>query len=176
MSDAREIETERLTLALPALGDFDDFATMRADPVVTRYTTRLPATRSDSWERLIRYRGFWDILGFGFWIVRERQSGRFVGTVGFGENIRGIEPTLDGFPEAGWVLASWCHGQGYGQEAVAAACSWLDREKGHKRSVCIIDPQNRASLGVAARHGFSLFARSTYLGEPILIFERLKPG
>lgn len=175
MGGSREIETGRLIFTLPALCDFDDLARMRADPLVSRYTTRVPATRSDSWERLIRYRGFWDILGYGFWSVRERESGRFVGTVGFGENHRGIEPSLDGFPEASWLLASWCHGRGYGKEAVAAACAWLDHETIHRRAVCMIDLQNRASLGVAARSGFIPLARSHYQTVPILVLERPRP-
>lgn len=176
MGDKREIETARLVLTLPARRDFDAFASMRADPLVARYTTRVPATASESWERLMRYRGFWEVLGFGFWTVRARESGCFVGTVGFGENRRGIEPSLDGYPEAGWLLASWCHGKGYGKEAVAAACAWLDRETGFTRSVCIIDPQNTASLGLAAHNGFTVFARSLYQGEEICVLERCRPG
>lgn len=171
----REFDSERLTFRLPALRDFEDLAAMRADPVVARFTSRHPATHADSWGRLIRYRGYWDVLGFGYWCVRERKTGRFVGTIGFGDARRGITPSLDGFPEAGWVLASWCHGMGYGREGVAAAHAWLDSRTLHRRSRCIIDPDNHASMRLAACNGYKALGRTTYLATVIEVFERAHP-
>lgn len=142
---------------------------------VIRYTSRLPSSESESWDRLIRYRGFWELLGFGYWILRKRETGDFVGVVGFGEARRGVSPSLDGLPEAGWLLTSRCQGKGYGNEAIAAACAWLDRETSFECTRCMIDPENLASLKVAARNGFVLLASSIFRGEPVQILERRKP-
>jgi len=169
------LETERLILTRPERCDFDDFAAMRAEPEVMRYITGIPATPRESWERLIRYRGFWDILGYGFWIVRSRETGRFVGTVGFGENRRGLHEAFEGFPEAGWLLASWCHGQGFGSEAVSAACAWLDSATRHKRSVCMIDKHNAASLRLAQCNGYAFFTDASYMDTPVVLMARQKP-
>ena len=171
----REFETQRLTLGLPNRADYDDLAAMRADPVVARYTSGHPASHTDSRDRLMRYRRYWEILGFGYRCVRERDTGRFVVTVGFGEARRGITPSLDGFPEAGWVLASWCHGMGYGGEAVASALAWIDTHTEHRQTRCIIDPRNLASMRIAARNGFKSLARAVYLNTEIEVFERLRP-
>ena len=51
----------------------------------------------------MRYSGHWAILGFGYWVVRDTQSGRFLGEVGFADYHREIEPSLHGTPEIGWA-------------------------------------------------------------------------
>jgi len=172
MAMPREFDTDNLSFRLPVRRDYNDLAAMRADPVVARYTSLHPASEADSWDRLMRYRGYWEILDFGYWFVREKATGRFVGTMGFGETRRGIEPSLDGFPEAGWVLASWCHGRGYGTEGVPAILHWLDTYTPHKTTRCNIDPQNTASMRLAARNGFEPLGRALYQGTEIVILER----
>jgi RimJ/RimL family protein N-acetyltransferase len=60
-------------------------------------------------------------MGFGFWVVREKSTGRFVGEVGLANFRRDIEPSLGESKEAGWVLSPWAHGKGFATEAVRAA-------------------------------------------------------
>lgn len=98
------LQTERLVLRAPERSDFEEFAAMRADPVVARYTSGAPASADDTWQRLLRYRGLWGIAGFGYWVARERATGRFVGTIGFGDFRRGLTPSLEDIPEAGWGI------------------------------------------------------------------------
>ena len=86
--------------------------------------------------------------------VRDRQTGRFIGDIGFADFHRPIEPSIIGVPEAGWVLASWAHGQGIASEALSAALAWLDRSRFRGKVVCLVGDENRASLRVARKHGF----------------------
>ena len=79
---------------------------------------------------------------------------RYVGEVGFADYKRNIEPSLGGVPEIGWALASWARGKGFATEAVRAAVAWgcgALRVRAH----CMFDHD-----------------RTTYKGQPILIFER----
>ncbi|HKD39527.1 MAG TPA: GNAT family N-acetyltransferase [Myxococcaceae bacterium] len=79
---------------------------------------------------------------------------RYVGEVGFADYKRNIEPSLGGVPEIGWALASWARGKGFATEAVRAAVAWgcgALRVRAH----CMFDHE-----------------RTTYKGQPILIFER----
>jgi len=55
---------------------------MFSDAEVVRYLGNRLMTREDGWARLLRQVGHWQIFGFGFWVVRERTSGRHVGNVG----------------------------------------------------------------------------------------------
>lgn len=172
MSDVPCLETERLLFQAPCREDFEEFAAMWADPDVARYTCGTPETPQAAWGRLLRYRGVWGVMGFGFWSVRDKQTGRFVGTVGFHDAHRDVTPSVMGVPEAGWVLASWCHGKGFATEGVSAACRWLDTHTPYRRSVCLVSPRNTPSIRIAEKHGFVLFAKPFFMGEETLLFER----
>ena len=169
------IDTERLTMRRPRLEDFEEAFAMWADPQVTRFITGKPSTREEMWFRLLRNAGHWDLMGFGFWVVREKSTGRFVGEVGLADFHRDLEPPLGDFKEAGWVLSPSAHGKGYATEAVRAALRWAEGRFGPERVVCLIAPENEASLKVAHKCGFREFSRGTYKGEPSLLLERL-PG
>jgi RimJ/RimL family protein N-acetyltransferase len=166
------IETERLILRPHRAEDFDDLAAMWADPGVTRFIGGRPSTPEESWARLLRYGGLWGLLGLGYWAVRDRATGRFVGDVGFADFHRGLD--FAGAPEAGWVLAPWAHGRGLAGEAVRAALAWADA-RGWARSVCIIDPDNAPSLRLAGGCGYQEAGRITYKDHPVILLERLRP-
>jgi RimJ/RimL family protein N-acetyltransferase len=147
---------------------------MWADPRVVRYITGVPSTGAQTWMRLLTYPGLWGMLGYGYWAVEDRATGTYVGDVGFADFRREIEPPIAGVPEIGWVLAPQVHGKGYATEAVRAALAWADEHIGVPRTVCIVDPQNLASIRVAEKAGFTEIARTTYKGDPTVMFERLR--
>ncbi|MDB4966166.1 MAG: family acetyltransferase [Myxococcales bacterium] len=167
------LDTPRLTFRGHRLEDFDECAALWADPVVTRFIGGKPASREEVWARLMRYVGHWALLGYGYWVVRERASGRFVGEVGLADFRRAVDPPLDGAPECGWVLSPWAHGQGFATEAVSAVLAWgATRFDAGVRTVCLIDPGNVASIRVAAKCGYTELARTTYKGEPTILYQR----
>src|SRR5579875_2663294 len=86
------LETERLRLHGHRLADFADSAALWTDPLVTRFIGGRPSTPDEVWSRLSRYIGHWTALGFGYWAVRERASGRFAGEVGLADFRREIDP------------------------------------------------------------------------------------
>lgn len=172
IDDFVALESERLTLRRHVVDDFDDSAAMWADPVVTRHIGGKPFSREESWTKLLRYVGHWHVVGFGYWVVREKGSQRFVGEVGFADFKRDMQPSLEGSPETGWVLAAHAHGKGYATEAVRTALGWCDARFGAKRTVCIIDPDNVASIRVAAKCGYQERARTTYKGASVILFQR----
>jgi RimJ/RimL family protein N-acetyltransferase len=169
------LHTERLTLRSFRLDDFVHSAAMWADPVVTRYIGGVPSNEQQSWTRVLRYVGHWALLGFGYWAVEETANGAFLGEVGFADFRRVIEPPIRDTPELGWVVESRFHGQGFATEAVRAAVAWGDAHLRKKRTVCIIDPENVASSRVAQKCGFRELVRTTYLGEPTIMYERIAP-
>ena len=169
------LQTARLMLAPPTLEDFDDYAGLWADAVVVRYMGGAPFSRSAAWARFQRQAGGWALRGFGTWVVRERGSGRFVGEVGFCDFRRDIEPALGPEPEAGWMLAPWAHGRGFATEAAAAAHAWGDARFQEPRTVCMIDPNNAASLRLAARMGYVEYARAAYGERLVVLLERPAP-
>jgi RimJ/RimL family protein N-acetyltransferase len=170
------IETERLRLRGYRLGDFADSLALWSDPIVYRYITGKPSYEDEIWPKFLRHVGHWALVGFGYWRVEEKATGRFVGEVGFADFKRVIEPSLQGIPEIGWVLASAMHGRGYGSEAVGAALAWGDAHFGSMHTACIVDPENAASLRLAAKFGYRELLRTTYLGDPTIMFTRASRG
>lgn len=166
------LTTARLTLSPPVLADFEDSLAMWSDPLVVRHFGGRSSTPEESWARLLRARGLWPMLGYGYWAVRETATGRYVGEVGFADFHRGLEPSINGVPEMGWVLASWAHGQGFASEAVAAGLSWGLDQWGHDPVVCIIHPENIPSLKLAYKMGFLEVARTTYKDSPTVLLQR----
>ncbi len=160
--------TERLRLDAHTLDDFDSLAALWADPLVVRYIGGTPRDREDSWGRLMRYVGHWALLGYGYWAVRDKQSGEYLGSIGFSNFLRDITPALDA-PEMGWTLVSSAHGKGYATEALRAALAWGKTHLPGEKTVCIISPENQASLALAKKVGFSESHRSEYHQNPIVV-------
>jgi RimJ/RimL family protein N-acetyltransferase len=167
------IETPRLVLRAHRLDDFDALAAMWREPDVVRYISGKPSTREQSFSRLLRYAGHWPLLGYGYWAIEDRESGAFVGEAGFADYHREIEPPLDGMPELGWIVHPAWHGKGYATEAVRACIAWGDEHfPKTTRFACIITPENRASLRVADKCGFTPSGRMAYLGDEVLLYTR----
>lgn len=166
------VETARLLLRGHRRSDFDDVVALWQDPIVTRYISGRAFTVEETWPRMLRNVGHWALLGFGFWIVHEKESGRFVGEMGFGIHKRDIDPPLGDAPEAGWVVMPWAHGRGLATEGMRAVIDWADAQLGRPRTVCMIDPANEPSLRVAAKLGYREYARTTFKGAATILLER----
>lgn len=163
------IDTERLRLRAHRPDDFAACRAIWSDPEVVRHIGGKPATGEDAWRRLLTYAGLWSLLGFGYWAIEERTSGRYVGDVGFAEFQRDLEPSLRGMLECGWVLARAAQGKGYASEALAAIETWRRTHLPESRAVCIIAPDNAASIRVAEKAGFRQWCETVYHGAPTLV-------
>ncbi len=144
---------------------------MWSDPAVTRYIGQ-PSTQSQAWGRILTFAGLWPVLGYGYWAIEEKRTGRFVGDVGFADFHRGIAASMAGVPEAGWVLAPAFQGRGYATEAARAAVAWADARFAWPRTVCMIHAENAPSIRVAEKCGYREFERSRFADQPSIFFER----
>lgn len=166
------LETARLRLRGHRADDYAALISIWSDPEVVRYISGQPSSPQEVWMRLLRYPGLWCLLGYGYWAIEEKASGRCIGDIGYADFKRDITPSLDGMPELGWVLAAEAHGKGYASEALAAVLAWGQAHFGEHRATCIVDPGNVASIRVAAKAGFQRQQETTYHGSPVLIFIR----
>jgi RimJ/RimL family protein N-acetyltransferase len=170
---APTLETTRLRLRPYRREHFPALVATWGDPLVMRHVLGRASTEEETWARLLRYAGLWPLLGYGYWAVEERSTGRFVGDVGFADFRREMPPSFGDAPEAGWVLAAWAHGKGFATEAVRAAHVWSDAHLGRAgHTVCMIAPENTASIAVATKCGYMEDGRGTYRGTEAVLFRR----
>jgi RimJ/RimL family protein N-acetyltransferase len=165
-------ETARLVFRGHRLDDLGEYAGLWGDPEVIKFLGGRPFTAEETWHRMLRNAGHWALMGYGYWIVRERVTERFVGEIGMANLRRQLEPALGEDPEAGWVLAPWCHGRGFATEAVLGVLRWGATALAAERVVCIIRSDHHASLRVAAKCGFRSFATSRYHAAEVTQLER----
>jgi len=158
------LETERLSLRPFRSGDFEDYAALNADPEVLRYLGGGAQTwdRGRSWRHLAFLIGHWQLGGAGMWALEHRETGAFVGAVGFS--------TPDGWPgfELAWKLARRWWGHGYATEGARAALVHAFDVLAKDHVISLIDPENRASIRVAERIGERLEGRIDHVGREML--------
>jgi RimJ/RimL family protein N-acetyltransferase len=167
------LETARIRLRPHCVADFDAMLALWSDPATIRFIGGQVQDAQAIWFRLLRYAGMWALLGFGFWVIEDKVSGRYLGEGGLMDGRRGIA-LLDGVPEIGWALTSDAGGRGLATEAVEAIVRWSDKELGALVTRCIIDPGNAASLRVAAKCGYAEIGRAGVGGSETIVLERLR--
>ena len=172
---APEILTARTRMRGHRIADFDAIVEMWSDDTVTRYILGRPSTRAETWSRLLRYIGHWQALGFGYWAIEDRDTGRFIGEVGFADYKSDIAPPLGETAEAGWVLAPEVHGKGIATEVMTAALDWADRNFRDPKTVCIFDPEHQGSMRVATKLGYRPSHVATFMDKPTQVMVRLRP-
>lgn len=141
-----EIQTPRLLLRTPELGDFPAYAKFAADAATMRFIGG-PQPHHMAWRSFMVMAGAWQMQGFAMFSVIERDTGRWIGRVG------PWQP--DGWPgtEVGWGIVRERCGRGYASEAAAAAIDWAFAELGWTDVIHVIDVGNVASQRVAMKLG-----------------------
>lgn len=167
--DALEIptlETERLRLRSFRKGDINDYARLNADPEVLRYLGGGPEPwdRGRSWRHLAFLLGHWHLGGAGMWALECKETGAFLGVVGFA--------APEGWPdfEIAWTLARTWWGHGYATEGARAALAYAFTTLDKDRVISLIHPENRRSIRVAERIGERLQRRLNHLGREMLCY------
>lgn len=172
MTEIPVLEGDRIRLREHRPGDLDDYAVLWSDETVVRNIGGRPLGRSDCWNRILRFHGMWALLGLGFWIIEDRQSGLLAGEAGIMDLRRDIEPSLDGSYEAGWALMPAFHGQGLASEAMRLVLDWADRHHPSTPLSCIIAEENQPSLRLAAKLDFTQSGSGEYQGNRFFHFRR----
>lgn len=165
------LETPRLRLRGAVADDLPAAAAMWGSEHVTRFIGGKPRSRQDAWFALLRGAGLWTLKGYGYWVVTERASGRFLGEAGFADFQRGLDASLLKGPEAGWAFAPEAWGKGYASEAVSVIHDWLDHAM-PQPSCCVIEAGNTASVRVAEKAGYSRTGSTLLAGAEVETYSR----
>jgi RimJ/RimL family protein N-acetyltransferase len=163
--EAVTLETERLRLRMfDEARDFEEYASICADPEVMRYLGGKAFDRLEAWRHMAFIVGHWRLRGFGHWAVEEKSSGRLVGRLGF------LHPV--GWPdfEIGWTLGREHWGKGYASEGARRALDYAFDTLGRQHVISLIHPDNTNSIRVAERLGERREGQTHIMGIDVLIY------
>ncbi|HEX8446117.1 MAG TPA: GNAT family N-acetyltransferase [Sphingomonas sp.] len=172
IDDPIEIRTPRLRLRPHVAEDLAARWALGMMPEFYRYTSGQAATEEDSWHRVLRYIGHWTSFGYGFFAVLDATTGRFLGEAGAMDFRRGIGDGFGRRPEMGWGFHPDVHGTGVAGEAIRAVLAWMDAGAGQAGTVCMINPENVASVRLAERLGYRPTGEAVYHDRPVSTFAR----
>lgn len=159
------IETARLRLDRPSWTDLPSYVQMNADPEVMA-TLKGVRSAEETGEIFARLIDHWDRFGFGWYTVRDRSSGRFVGRGGLRHVvIAGLDEV-----EIGYGFLAPCWGRGLATE-LASRCARVGFEAlGLRSLVCFTLPTNLASRRVMEKAGFHFECETEYADLPHVLY------
>jgi RimJ/RimL family protein N-acetyltransferase len=170
------LETERMILRAPTLEDFPAHAAIWADPRTTQQSGGFIYDEEVVWLRFQRHLGQWAMFGYGSWGVQDRQSGRYIGMMGFFNAHRAVDVPYRDRPEAGWMIAPDRHGQGLAREGLTAVLAWFDTHIAAPETWCMIHAGNENSSKLAARFGYRPAQQVQHRGKPVVTYLRPRGG
>ena len=158
--DDEELLTARLVLRRPVSSDTGTIFAIHSDPRACRHNpSDALATRAEAGQLFDRWDGHWRRFGFGYWVVRWRETPAPVGFCGVKVMRLGDQQVLNLF----YRLDPGVWGQGVAGEAATAVVGWAARRHPEYLLIARVRPENVASARVASRAGL---IRARHLDRP----------
>ena len=144
------ISTERLNLRQLMAEDEEDILKLRADESVSRYISRIPyKTIEEARAFITKINNGINEQGWLYWAITLKGQKNVIGTLCLWNFSK------DNFrAEIGYELRPEFQGQGYGQEAVAAAVALCFNQLKLHSIEAVVYPDNAASIKLLERNGF----------------------
>ncbi|MDQ6780702.1 MAG: GNAT family N-acetyltransferase [Candidatus Eremiobacteraeota bacterium] len=159
------LHTARLTLRELELSDLDFIATLLGDRDVMRFWGR-DYNRDESRDWIVRQRERYASDGQGYWLASDRLTGEPLGQAGV------VMQPVHGSEEPGlaYILARAHWHKGLATEAAAASLDYIRDALRRPHAVCLVRPENLASIAVARKLGLSEEMRMEYYGFEHIVF------
>lgn len=165
------LETKRLILRHQILTDLDNLYAIYCDPEIIKYIPDAPRNYEETREELE-----WHMNGhpkhpeLGLWATIYKETNQFIGRCGL------LPWTVDGTyeVEVAYTITKAFWGQGLGSEAAQAILNYGFDQLHLKRLICLIDPDNQASIKVATKIGMSFEKEWVDELGPLQVYSRNK--
>jgi [ribosomal protein S5]-alanine N-acetyltransferase len=160
--DGEELVTRRLSLRRPAPADVHAIFSIHSDQRACAHNpSDMLATRDEAHQLFRRWDEHWLRFGFGYWVVRRRDSATPSGFCGIRVmqlNESDVVNLFYRFDPAVW-------GSGLASEAASAVTGWAAQNIPARALIARIRPQNVASQRVAIHAGLARAEHMDALGE-----------
>lgn len=163
------LETDRLLFRHQVMADLDRLYALYCDPEIRRYIPDAPRSYDEAREELEWHRnGHPRRPELGLWAAIHKQTSQFIGRCGL------LPWTIEGREEVevAYLLDKAFWGQGLGTEAAQGIARYAFERLGITRLICMIDPQNQASIRVAQKLGMTLEKEMIDELGPYLLYAR----
>ena len=144
------VETPRLLLRDWRDSDAEPFRQLNADPEVMRYFLK-PLSGAESEEFLDRIRAEIQSAGFGLYAAELKESGAFIGLLGF--HVPTFVADFTPCVEIGWRLAREAWGHGYATEGASACLAYGFEQLGFDEVYSFTSVPNKPSQNVMQKIG-----------------------
>jgi len=167
------LETERLILRRLLPEDLDDLFALYRDPEIRRYFPEGTLTYEETQEELEWFlNGHPEHPELGLWATIHKETNQFIGRCGL------LPWTIDGQydVEVAYLLSKAYWRQGLGTEVARAILNYGFEQLHLPRLICLIDPDNQASIKVAQNMGMTLEKMGQDESGSFLVYARSSPG
>ena len=140
------IETDRLIFRQWVPADYPFIAAFYKSKLHAQFVGGVKSAE-DTWRLMATYVGHYELLGYSYLAIDDKQTGKLIGTVGLWNSHSWPEPEL------GYWLMPNAQGKGFGVEAGAAVKQFALDELNFESLVSYIDPANEPSKRLANKLG-----------------------
>ena len=165
------LETKRLILRRLLPDDLDNLYALYSDQEIRRYFPEGTLTYEETKDELEWFlNGHPDHPELGLWATIYKDTDHFIGRCGL------LPWTIEQRPEVevAYLLDKAYWGQGLATEAARAIADYGFEQLHLSRLICLIDPQNQASIKVARKIGMTLEKELEDEKGPYLVYSMLK--
>jgi ribosomal-protein-alanine N-acetyltransferase len=165
-----QIETDRLTLRPFHKADIDDLVVLNGDRETMKFISP-PLSREQVAGVIDWFLTEWQRLGFGWFAVFEKATGKFIGQCGL-QCLEGKPDSPD--VELAFVINRSSWGKGYAVEAADEIAKYSFINAGLNRIVAVTMKENVPSQHVLAKLGFKYIDNRRLYGREVMYYELTK--
>ena len=145
------LETRRCILREIELGDLDALYRLYQGKGITDYMEPMYEREKEEAYTKAYIKNMYRFYGYGMWVALEKASGEIIGRAG----IQNMSLQGEAILELGYMVGEPYQNQGYATELCQAILEFAREKTGFSEISCLIHKENRISIHLAAKLGFS---------------------
>ena len=161
------LETKRLIIRELTAADFDDYFTIIHQKEIHPYLSHITTNRDVEYARFVSYiQMVYGFYGFGLWGIFKKDSGTLIGQAGL---------ECQSIDEESEIMLSYFLDRryrscGYAAEACRKILEYAREELEFDRITAVIAPDNKASIRLAGKLGFTFVKDTVYQNQTCRLY------